>query len=53
MYLWTTVGMLNTRVEGSQEVTAKYPTITSFFDRFAARDRVKAYIARDVYAKKE
>lgn len=52
MYLWTTVAMLHTRVEGSQEVTAKYPTITSFFDRFAARDRVKAYLARDVYATK-
>jgi hypothetical protein len=36
-------------VEGSQEVTV----ITSFFDRFAARDRIKAYLARDVYAKKE
>jgi hypothetical protein len=40
-------------VEGSEELAAKYPTITSFHARVADRDRIKAYLARDVYAKKE
>jgi hypothetical protein len=50
--LWSTFGLLFTHFEGAKEVVAKYPAVQSFLDGIGARDRIKAYIARDVYATK-
>jgi glutathione S-transferase len=51
--LFATLRIMFSRVEASQEVVAKYPAIKAFYDGIAARDRVQAYLARDVYAKKD
>jgi hypothetical protein len=50
--LWTTLRLLFAHAEGSQEVVAKHPAILSFLDGVTARDRLKSYLARDVYAGK-
>jgi glutathione S-transferase len=51
--LWIILSLVFNRVEGSREVAEKIPTLKAFLDGVAARDKVKAYLARDVYAKKE
>jgi hypothetical protein len=51
--LWSTLGLMFPHVAGTKEVVAKYPAIQSFLDGIGARDRIKAYIARDVYATKQ
>ena len=51
--LWVTLGMVFSRVEGSKDAAAKFPNIQPFLDGVSSRERIKAYLARDVYAKKE
>ena len=53
MSLWANLGLVFARVEGSKDAAAKYPALQAFLDGVASRERVKAYLARDVYAKKE
>jgi glutathione S-transferase len=38
---------------GAGEVVEKFPTVKAFLDGVSARDKIKAYLARGVYAKKE
>ncbi|ELR20801.1 glutathione S-transferase, C-terminal domain containing protein [Acanthamoeba castellanii str. Neff] len=51
--LWVTLGMVFSRVEGSKDAAAKYPNLQAFLDGVASRQRIKAYLARDVYAAKK
>jgi glutathione S-transferase len=51
--LWAILNLAFTHVQGSREVAEKIPTLKAFLDGVAARDKIKAYLARDVYAKKE
>jgi glutathione S-transferase len=51
--LWANLGLVFARVEGSKDAAAKYPALQAFLDSVASRERVKAYLARDVYAAKK
>jgi glutathione S-transferase len=51
--LWALLNLVFNHVAGSREVVEKIPALKAFLDGVAARDKIKAYLARDVYAKKE
>ncbi len=51
--LWTALNLISNKLDGTREVVEKLPSIKAFLDGVAARDKIKAYLARDVYAKKD
>jgi len=48
--LWGVLKIAFKRMKGTQEVCEKFANITSFVHSVESRDRIKAYLARDVYA---
>lgn len=50
--LWMTLRGVVKLVEGSSQVVDSYPAIKAFLDGVSARDRIKAYVAHDVYTTK-
>jgi glutathione S-transferase len=53
--LWAVVRMIVSRVEGTsaESLLASFPAVKKLFTTVSERERIKAYLARDVYAKKQ
>lgn len=50
--LWAILNMTFLRVEGAKALEDNFPAIKSFLAGVASRERIKAYLARDVYSVK-
>ncbi|ELR19476.1 glutathione S-transferase, C-terminal domain containing protein, partial [Acanthamoeba castellanii str. Neff] len=53
--LWAVVRLLVSRIEGTSEesLLGSFPAVKKLFTTVSERERLKAYVARDVYAKQQ
>jgi glutathione S-transferase len=50
--LWVALQLVFARVEGSDQLLGAFPAVKKLVDGVSERERIKAYVARDVYSTK-